>query len=133
MDAAPREPAGPQGPDARGSAAHGSAAPDDAAEPDARRVRVVPGGPVLVEGPVDVVLEDGRTVRSDRFLVALCACRRSRSYPFCDTSHRRRVRTDARDADARDADARDADTGTRAGRAADRSPDHRPGPVFRGR
>ncbi|TDE20038.1 CDGSH iron-sulfur domain-containing protein [Actinomadura sp. 6K520] len=62
---------------------------------------MVPGGPVLVEGPVEVVLEDGRTVTSDRFLVALCACRRSRSYPFCDTSHRRRVRTgDTGDQDA---------------------------------
>lgn len=57
-----------------------------------RRVRMVPGGPVLVEGPVEVVLEDGSTVVSDRWLVALCACRRSRSYPFCDTSHRRRAR-----------------------------------------
>lgn len=59
---------------------------------DRRRVRMVPGGPVLVEGPVEVVLEDGSTVVSDRWLVALCACRRSHSYPFCDTSHRRRTR-----------------------------------------
>ncbi|MFA1547049.1 CDGSH iron-sulfur domain-containing protein [Actinomadura chokoriensis] len=59
---------------------------------DRRRVRMVPGGPVLVEGPVEVVLEDGSTAVSDRWLVALCACRRSRSYPFCDTSHRRRTR-----------------------------------------
>lgn len=56
------------------------------------RVRVVPGGPVLVEGPVEVVLEDGTAVTSDRFVVALCACRRSRCYPWCDTSHRRRAR-----------------------------------------
>ncbi|MEU5993711.1 CDGSH iron-sulfur domain-containing protein [Spirillospora sp. NPDC047418] len=54
---------------------------------------MVPGGPILVEGPVEVVLEDGSTAVSDRWLVALCACRRSRSYPFCDTSHRRRART----------------------------------------
>lgn len=60
---------------------------------DRRRVRMMPGGPVLVEGPVEVVLEDGSTAVSDRWLVALCTCRRSRSYPFCDTSHRRRVRT----------------------------------------
>ncbi|WP_184970943.1 CDGSH iron-sulfur domain-containing protein [Nonomuraea endophytica] len=53
---------------------------------------MVAGGPVLVEGPVEVVLEDGSIARSDRFLVALCACRRSRIYPFCDTSHRRRNR-----------------------------------------
>lgn len=37
-------------------------------------------------------MADGTVVRSERFLVALCACRRSRRYPFCDTSHRRRVR-----------------------------------------
>ncbi|WP_371831077.1 CDGSH iron-sulfur domain-containing protein [Rhodococcoides corynebacterioides] len=66
--------------------------PVDTAPRDARRVRVVPGGPVMVEGPVDVELEDGTSVRSDRFMVALCACRRSKNYPFCDTSHRRKVR-----------------------------------------
>jgi CDGSH-type Zn-finger protein len=48
---------------------------------------------MLVEGPVEVTLDDGSTVRSDRFLVALCTCRRSRTYPFCDTSHRRRERS----------------------------------------
>ncbi|WP_330172388.1 CDGSH iron-sulfur domain-containing protein [Streptomyces sp. NBC_01498] len=52
-------------------------------------------GPFLVDGPVEVVLDDGTTVRSDRFTVALCACRRSRTYPWCDTSHRRRVREPA--------------------------------------
>ncbi|MFF0319239.1 CDGSH iron-sulfur domain-containing protein [Nonomuraea angiospora] len=46
---------------------------------------------MLVEGPVEVLLEDGSVVTSDRFLVALCVCRRSRRFPFCDTSHRRRT------------------------------------------
>ncbi|MEU4805044.1 CDGSH iron-sulfur domain-containing protein [Actinosynnema sp. NPDC023587] len=59
---------------------------------DKRRVTIVPGGPVLVEGPVELVLEDGSTVESDRFVVALCACRRSKRFPFCDTSHRARRR-----------------------------------------
>ncbi|WP_067462442.1 CDGSH iron-sulfur domain-containing protein [Actinomadura macra] len=58
---------------------------------DRRRVKVVRGGPVLIEGPVEIVLEDGSTVTSDRFVVALCACHRSRRPPFCDTSHRRRA------------------------------------------
>ncbi|MFC9593875.1 CDGSH iron-sulfur domain-containing protein [Streptomyces sp. NPDC056944] len=31
-------------------------------------------------------------MRSDRFMVAVCTCRRSRTYPWCDTSHRRRAR-----------------------------------------
>lgn len=61
---------------------------------DPRRVVLEPGGPVLVEGPVEIVLPDGTKVRSDRFMVALCACRRSKRYPFCDTSHRRRVRSE---------------------------------------
>ena len=56
-----------------------------------RRLVPVPGGPVLVEGPVEVVLPDGRTVVSERPMVALCACRRSKRYPFCDTSHRRKI------------------------------------------
>ncbi|EMD23426.1 hypothetical protein C791_7252 [Amycolatopsis azurea DSM 43854] len=55
-------------------------------------MRIEPGGPLLVEGPVEVVTPDGETVTSDRFVVALCACRRSKRYPFCDTSHRRRSR-----------------------------------------
>ncbi|WP_434588755.1 CDGSH iron-sulfur domain-containing protein [Streptomyces sp. A5-4] len=49
-----------------------------------------PGGPMLIEGPVEVVTEDGATVRSDRPVVALCTCRRSRIFPWCDTSHRGR-------------------------------------------
>jgi CDGSH-type Zn-finger protein len=48
-------------------------------------------GPLLVEGPVEVELEDGSVVTSDRFRVALCTCRRSRRYPWCDTSHRDRA------------------------------------------
>lgn len=77
------QPSGPVGP------------PGPAQEPRAaRRVTPVRDGPMLVEGPVEVVLDDGSTVRSDRFTVALCTCRRSRRYPWCDTSHRRRVQAD---------------------------------------
>ena len=54
---------------------------------------VTADGPVLVSGPVEIVLPDGRRVRSDRPVTALCVCRRSKRAPFCDTSHRRKVRT----------------------------------------
>ncbi|MFJ3582445.1 CDGSH iron-sulfur domain-containing protein [Streptomyces sp. NPDC090127] len=64
----------------------------DGARGPARRVVLDPQGPVLVEGPVEVTLDDGTVVRSDRFMVALCTCRRSRTYPWCDTSHRPRDR-----------------------------------------
>ncbi|MGB3438298.1 MAG: CDGSH iron-sulfur domain-containing protein [Actinophytocola sp.] len=64
----------------------------ESADRTPRRVRVVPDGPLLVEGPVEVVTEDGSSVTSDRFVVAVCTCRRSKRYPLCDTSHRKRVR-----------------------------------------
>ncbi|WP_228974424.1 CDGSH iron-sulfur domain-containing protein [Streptomyces sp. DH12] len=54
-----------------------------------RRITLPRKGPLLVEGPVEVELEDGTLVSSDRFRVALCTCHRSRRYPWCDTSHRR--------------------------------------------
>ncbi|MFD8325950.1 CDGSH iron-sulfur domain-containing protein [Streptomyces lydicus] len=55
-----------------------------------RRITLTSDGPLLVEGPVEVIGADGTVVVSRRFVVALCTCRRSRSYPWCDTSHRRR-------------------------------------------
>jgi CDGSH-type Zn-finger protein len=66
--------------------------PTEPDRPAPRRIRLDAGGPVLVEGPVEIELPDGTTVSSDRFMVALCVCRRSRRYPFCDTSHRRKAR-----------------------------------------
>lgn len=59
-----------------------------------RTVRIVPNGPIMVEGPARIELPDGAIVESDRFMVAICTCRRSKSYPLCDTSHRRRRRGD---------------------------------------
>ena len=59
-----------------------------------RRVTLLPDGPMLVEGPVEVQLPDGTLVRSDRPVVALCTCRRTRMPPWCDTSHRRKLRAD---------------------------------------
>ncbi|MGW0790493.1 CDGSH iron-sulfur domain-containing protein [Streptomyces sp. NPDC002911] len=48
-------------------------------------------GPLLVEGPVEVICANGSVATSERFVVAVCMCRRSRVYPWCDTSHRRRT------------------------------------------
>jgi CDGSH-type Zn-finger protein len=62
------------------------------AEP--RTVRVVPSGPLMVQGPVRIEMPDGKVVESDRFMVAICTCRRSKDYPLCDTSHRCRTRSE---------------------------------------
>jgi CDGSH-type Zn-finger protein len=79
-------------------------------EPVRRQVTVTDEGPVLVHGPIEIVLADGRKVISDRAVTALCTCRRSRRYPFCDTSHRRRVRNSVAHGSAHD---RDSEEGTR--------------------
>ncbi|WP_405753447.1 CDGSH iron-sulfur domain-containing protein [Streptomyces sp. NBC_00012] len=34
---------------------------------------------------------DGTTAASDRSVVAVCTCRRSRTSPWCGASHRRRA------------------------------------------
>ncbi|SEB82906.1 Iron-binding zinc finger CDGSH type [Streptomyces sp. KS_5] len=47
-----------------------------------------------MEGPVEVQLADGSHATSRRFMAAICTCRRSRTYPWCDTSHRRRTKPD---------------------------------------
>ncbi len=67
----------------------------------ATRVQVIPNGPVLVSGPVRIEMPGGEVVESDRFMVAICTCRRSGRYPLCDTSHRRcrRLNTSARSSD----------------------------------
>lgn len=58
----------------------------------APRVRLTERGPLLIDGPVELLLPDGTVLRCDRPVVAVCTCRRSRRYPLCDTSHRRRGR-----------------------------------------
>ncbi|MFD8717981.1 CDGSH iron-sulfur domain-containing protein [Streptomyces sp. NPDC059629] len=59
-----------------------------------RRIRVQRDGPLLIEGPVEVVGEDGEVSVSRRFTVAVCTCRRTRTPPWCDTSHRCRTKPD---------------------------------------
>ncbi|WP_190158307.1 CDGSH iron-sulfur domain-containing protein [Streptomyces litmocidini] len=57
------------------------------------RFRPLPEGPLLVEGPAEIVMPDGSVIRCDRPVMALCTCRRSLRAPFCDTSHRPRLRS----------------------------------------
>lgn len=120
----PTEPAdAPAGPDELLAAirhADPAAAADDAAVPDdapgprpapapvpphaanpLRRITFTAEGPALVEGPLEVVTRDGDHILADRFLVALCTCKRSGSYPLCDTSHRRRARRSGNDREGR--------------------------------
>ncbi len=67
-------------------------APAAGPSPPPPRVRLTERGPLLIDGPVELLLPDGTVLRCDRPVVAVCTCRRSRRYPLCDTSHRRRGR-----------------------------------------
>ena len=51
------------------------------------RISVLPDGPVVVDGPVEVVDERGGVVRTAA-RVALCRCGQSAAKPYCDASHR---------------------------------------------
>ena len=77
-----------------------------------RRVIVEQGGPLLVEGPVEGELADGSLATSRRFMVALCTCRRSRTYPWCDTSHRRRTKPEQQTPDQQTPDQETPDAQT---------------------
>ena len=45
-------------------------------------------GPLLVRGPVRLQDMHGREIDSERAVVALCRCGKSRNRPFCDGSHK---------------------------------------------
>ncbi|WP_328666017.1 CDGSH iron-sulfur domain-containing protein [Streptomyces sp. NBC_00322] len=68
----------------------------NASAPRAPRVTPLKDGPLLMEGPVEIVMPDGTVQLSERPTVAFCTCRRSLRFPFCDTSHRRHVRLGGR-------------------------------------
>lgn len=55
--------------------------------PERVEVRVVPDGPYIIRGALDVTNDDGGLIRSDTRM-ALCRCGNSRHMPFCDNSHR---------------------------------------------
>ncbi|MFH8839014.1 CDGSH iron-sulfur domain-containing protein [Streptomyces sp. NPDC017868] len=59
------------------------------------RLRPLPEGPLLVEGGAEIVMPDGSVIRCERPVTALCMCRRTLRAPFCDTSHRLRLRAGA--------------------------------------
>jgi CDGSH-type Zn-finger protein len=45
-------------------------------------------GPLLVRGPFRLLDQDGNAIETDREVVALCRCGKSRIRPFCDGSHK---------------------------------------------
>ncbi|MEX2186345.1 MAG: CDGSH iron-sulfur domain-containing protein [Pirellulales bacterium] len=53
-------------------------------------IRLRPNGPLLVEGPITIIDQNGNPfpINPDKPSVALCRCGASQNRPFCDGSHR---------------------------------------------
>ncbi|MEN1679546.1 MAG: CDGSH iron-sulfur domain-containing protein [Planctomycetota bacterium] len=53
------------------------------------KVRMRPNGPLVIEGPIDLVDSAGAAfdVNPDKPAIALCRCGASKSKPFCDGAH----------------------------------------------
>ena len=45
-------------------------------------------GPLLVRGPFRIVDQEGAEIATEREVVALCRCGKSRIRPFCDGTHK---------------------------------------------
>ena len=60
--------------------------------PDAiTTAKPIPKGPLLLRGDIEVFDEAGQLIRHDT-RVAICRCGKSRHMPFCDNSHRAKIR-----------------------------------------
>lgn len=49
------------------------------------KIKVMPNGPLLVQGTTELTLADGSTVEKQN--MALCRCGASKNKPYCDGSH----------------------------------------------
>jgi CDGSH-type Zn-finger protein len=54
------------------------------------RIRLRPNGPLLVEGPITIVDQNGNPfpLNPEKTSVALCRCGHTQNSPFCDGSHK---------------------------------------------
>jgi uncharacterized Fe-S cluster protein YjdI len=64
--------------------------PQEAAAPGVRATPI-PKGPLYLRGDVEIFDEAGQLIRRDTRM-AICRCGKSRHLPFCDNSHRAKVR-----------------------------------------
>lgn len=49
------------------------------------KIKVLPNGPILVQGKVELTLADGTTVEKEN--PHFCRCGASNNKPYCDGSH----------------------------------------------
>ncbi len=54
----------------------------------ATKVTILPNGPALIAGDLEVIGVDGKPIQLPTPQMAICRCGASKSKPFCDGSHR---------------------------------------------
>jgi len=52
-------------------------------------ITVTEDGPYKVEGPIDLLDQDGKPIETKRSTIYLCRCGGSMNKPFCDGTHSR--------------------------------------------
>ncbi|MBI3961839.1 MAG: CDGSH iron-sulfur domain-containing protein [Deinococcus sp.] len=52
------------------------------------KIRALPNGPYLIEGPITIVDPTGAELRVEKPQITLCRCGHSSKKPFCDSTHR---------------------------------------------
>jgi CDGSH-type Zn-finger protein len=58
-------------------------------QPVKTTVKLLPNGPIMVEGDFEIFSADGTEMAEGKGKVALCRCGATASKPFCDGSHTR--------------------------------------------
>ena len=51
------------------------------------QIEIMPNGPYIVTGPVDLIDSQGNAVPVRKQVIALCRCGGSKTKPFCDGTH----------------------------------------------
>jgi uncharacterized Fe-S cluster protein YjdI len=51
----------------------------------------IPKGPLYLRGDIEIVYDNGQPIRRDTRM-AICRCGKSRHQPFCDNSHRAKIK-----------------------------------------
>jgi CDGSH-type Zn-finger protein len=57
--------------------------------PDDVTITVTENGPYKVEGPIELLDQDGHPIANERSTIYLCRCGGSTNKPFCDGTHSR--------------------------------------------
>ncbi|MFZ2177372.1 MAG: CDGSH iron-sulfur domain-containing protein [Rhodococcus sp. (in: high G+C Gram-positive bacteria)] len=69
-----------------------SVSPDSVDSEGDVTITVCADGPLLVRGAAQLFDTDGNLIRNSRNVVALCRCGRTSIAPFCDSSHKKKLR-----------------------------------------